>query len=308
MIYQRGAVGHIYQRARSGFVLFYSAKDSLVFFTMFSQLASKHHIHVLGLCLMYNHIHILVTADEHKSIARFMQELSSKFSKVYNARHCLKGRLLTTYGLSNKRGDKQHRTSLAYLYNNPVEDRICGRAEDWHWNFLAYAESSHPYSEKLIMPKASARMRKAVAKVKAIHSQGMPLLYDVIDNLFTELYAAERRQLVDFIVREYSVIDFNGVINYYGSYENMLTAFSTNTGSEYEINEPHDTHSGKDFRKMAQHLAADRRYTGISDIFRLPAEERIGYMNDLVLRCGVTIDHARKFLHIETVDNKSLKI
>lgn len=27
MIYQKGAVGHIFQRARSGFVVFYSVKD-----------------------------------------------------------------------------------------------------------------------------------------------------------------------------------------------------------------------------------------------------------------------------------------
>lgn len=115
MIYQKGAVGHIFQRARSGFVVFYSVKDSLVFFTIFSLTAAKHRIRVLGLCLMYNHIHVLVEAEDHKTIARFMQELCSKFSKTYNIRHGLKGSLLSTYGLSNKRGGKQARTSLAYL-------------------------------------------------------------------------------------------------------------------------------------------------------------------------------------------------
>ena len=64
MIYQKGAVGHIFQRARSGFVVFYSVKDSLVFFTIFSLTAAKHRIRVLGLCLMYNHIHVLVEADD----------------------------------------------------------------------------------------------------------------------------------------------------------------------------------------------------------------------------------------------------
>lgn len=110
MIYQKGAVGHIFQRARSGFVVFYSVKDSLVFFTIFSLTAAKHRIRVLGLCLMYNHIHVLVEAEDHKTIARFMQELCSKFSKTYNIRHGLKGSLLSTYGLSNKRGGKQART------------------------------------------------------------------------------------------------------------------------------------------------------------------------------------------------------
>lgn len=307
MIYQKGAVGHIFQRARSGFVVFYSVKDSLVFFTIFSLTAAKHRIRVLGLCLMYNHIHVLVEAEDHKTIARFMQELCSKFSKTYNIRHGLKGSLLSTYGLSNKRGGKQARTSLAYLYNNPVEDRICKRAEDWRWNFLVYAESDHPYSDKLIPREASVSMRKSLSRVKMLHAHGRPLSYEVLDDLFLSLNVSEKKQLIDFIVREYSVIDFKRVISYYGSYRNMLTAFSSNTGSEYDIREPHDPYSGADYKKMTHHLAADGRFSGIEDVLRLQAEERIAYLNELISRCGVSIEHARKFLRIEAVEDKTLK-
>jgi len=307
MIYQKGAVGHIFQRARSGFVVFYSVKDSLVFFTIFSMTAAKHRIRVLGFCLMYNHIHVLVEAEDHKAIARFMQELCSKFSRTYNIRHGLKGSLFSTYGLSNKRGDKQVRTSLAYLYNNPVEDRICKRAEDWRWNFLAYAESRHPYSDKLIHREASVSMRKALSRVKMLHAHGMPLSYEVLDDLFLSLNVSEKKQLVDFIVKEYSVVDFKKAIGYYGSYGNMLTAFSSNTGSEYDIREPHDPHSGEDYKKMTHYLASDERFTGIGDVLGLSADKRIDYLNELVNACGVSIEHARKFLRIEAVEDKTLK-
>ena len=307
MIYQRGAVGHIYQRARSGFVVFYSVKDSLVFFTIFSFTATKYKIRVLGLCLMYNHIHVLIEAENHEIVARFVQEFSSKFSKAYNARHALKGRLFTTFGLSNKRGDKQIRTSLAYLYNNPVEDRICKRAEDWNWNFLAYADSDHPYSEKLVLREASVGMRKAARTVRTLHAHQRPLTYKVLDDLFKSLNINEKKQLVDFIVREYSVIDFKKAISYYGSYRNMLTAFSSNTGSEYDIREPHDPYSGAAYRNMSRHLAADKRFSGIEDVLQLPAEERIAYLNELAIACGVSLNHARKFLRIEAVEDTVLK-
>ena len=307
MIYQRGAVGHIYQRARSGFVVFYSVKDSLVFFTIFSFTATKYKIRVLGLCLMYNHIHVLIEAENHEIVARFVQEFSSKFSKAYNARHALKGRLFTTFGLSNKRGDKQIRTSLAYLYNNPVEDRICKRAEDWNWNFLAYADSDHPYSEKLVLREASVGMRKAARTVRTLHAHQRPLTYKVLDDLFKSLNINEKKQLVDFIVREYSVIDFKSTISYYGSYRNMLTAFSSNTGSEYDIREPHDPYSGAAYRNMSRHLAADKRFSGIEDVLQLPAEERIAYLNELAIACGVSLNHARKFLRIEAVEDTVLK-
>ena len=307
MIYQRGAVGHIYQRARSGFVVFYSVKDSLVFFTIFSLTAAKHRIRVLGLCLMYNHIHVLVEAEDHKAIARFMQELCSKFSRTYNIRHGLKGSLFSTYGLSNKRGGKQIRTSLAYLYNNPVEDRICKRAEEWHWNFLAYANSDHPYSEKLVLREAAVGMRKAARTVRTLHAHQRPLTYEVLDALFKSLNITEKKQLVDFIVREYSVIDFKSTISYYGSHGNMLTAFGSNTGSEYDIREPHDPYSGMAYRKMTHHLASDKRFSGIEDVLQLPAEERIAYLNELAIACGVSLNHARKFLRIEAVEDTVLK-
>lgn len=83
MIYQRGAVGHIYQRSQSGFVVFYNVKDSLVFFTIFSLTAAKYRIRVLGLCLMYNHIHVLIEAENHEVVAKFVQEFCSKFSRAY---------------------------------------------------------------------------------------------------------------------------------------------------------------------------------------------------------------------------------
>ena len=308
MIYQRGAVGHIYQRALSGFVVFYSVKDSLVFFTVFSLVAARHNIRVLGLCLMYNHIHILIEAEDHEAVAVVMRECISTFSKAYNARYGLKGRLFSTFGLSNKRGDKQVRTSLAYLYNNPVEDRICKRAEEWHWNFLAYAESDHPYSRKLVLREASVRMRRAVSMAKVLHNHKRPLSYESLDNLFKDLDVNEKKQLVDFIVREYSVIDFAGAIRHYGSYGKMLTAFGSNTGSEYDIREPHDPHSGAAYRKMTHYLAADGRFSGIGDVMRLPAKGRIAYLNELVCRCGVSMGHALKFLHIKPVEDKPVKI
>ena len=262
---------------------------------------------MLGLCLMYNHIHVLVEAEDHKAIARFMQELCSKFSRTYNIRHGLKGSLFSTYGLSNKRGGKQIRTSLAYLYNNPVEDRICKRAEEWHWNFLAYANSDHPYSEKLVLREAAVGMRKAARTVRTLHAHQRPLTYEVLDALFKSLNITEKKQLVDFIVREYSVIDFKSTISYYGSYGNMLTAFSSNTGSEYDICEPHDPYSGMAYRKMTHHLASDKRFSGIEDVLQLPAEERIAYLNELAIACGVSLNHARKFLRIEAVEDTVLK-
>ena len=46
--------------------------------------------------------------------------------------------------------------------NNPVERHICQFAEQYRWNYLAYAASNHPFSEPYRKEKASKAMLRAV--------------------------------------------------------------------------------------------------------------------------------------------------
>ncbi len=307
-IIPRGVAVHVFQRASHGFVVFYNSKDSLVFFTIFCVLAVRHNVRVLGLCIMHNHIHILledVTSDE---VANFMRNLNSWFTKVYNFRYGLSGNLSDTYGLSVKKDDKAVRTALAYVNNNPVESRMCYRAEEWRWNFIAYAGSKHPYSEKVALSRASAGLRRSIKKVEYFRAAGKPLLYERLDELFDPLRGKEKRQLIDFIVQKYSCIDFSRAVSFYGSYEKMIGAFSFNTGSEYDLDEPFDPKSGQAYSKMTRYLADDKRFKDIGDIFRGPFEICFEYFGELVNRCLVSPAHAKKFLHVPdaVVEDKSL--
>lgn len=296
--YQVNTAAHIFQRTRNGFVVFYNIKDSLFFITAFCIIAQRHRVKVLGLCLMHNHIHILLDTCDKGLIRLFIKDLMSYFCKSYNSRHGLSGELFSSYGMSLKKGNKAIRTALAYVNNNPVEDHICGKAEEWRWNFLAYSDSDHPYSKKINLATASRRMRRAVEKVKYLRSTERPLTYEVLDNLFDSLTIKEKQELVNLIINEYAIIDFRRTIGYYGDYDKMLTAFASNTGSEYEINEPFDPHSGQAYRKMADYLAKDNRFKSISDVINLPLGKLVEYLDELVNKCGVRQCHAMKFLHI----------
>lgn len=301
-IIPRGVVVHIFQRASHGFVVFYNSKDSLAFFTIFSILAARHNVRVLGLCVMHNHIHILLENATSAKVADFMRDLGSWFTKVYNSRYGLSGNLSGTYGLSVKKDDKAIRTALTYVNNNPVEGRMCHRAEEWRWNFIAYADSKHPYSEKIMLSRASAGLRRAIKKVEYFRTAGRPLLYDRLDELLDPLTVKEKQQLTDFIIRKYSCIDFVRAISFYGSYEKMIGAFSFNTGSEYDLDEPFDPKSGQAYGKMTRHLTSDKRFKDIGEIFRGPLEVRFEYYCELINRCLVSPAHAKKFLHIQDAD------
>ena len=296
-------VAHVFQRARSGFVVFYNAMDSLFFITLLSVTAKRHGIKVMGLCLMYNHIHMLLETDDAEVIRKFVRDLMSAFTRHYNIRHGIPGKLFDRHGVSFKRGDKAIRTSLAYVNNNPVEDHICSKAEDWRWNLLSYSVSKHPYSKRIALAAVSRRLRKAVAAVKYFNKTGKPLTYTILDAIFKGVSVDEAGQLIDHIISEYPIIDYERAISYYGGYEKMLSAFANNTGSEYDIAEPFDPHSGQAYRKMARYLSCDNRFEDIGDVLRLPLPKLTEYLAEIIQRCDVRQCHAMKFLHIEDARN-----
>ena len=316
-----GSPNHIYQRSQNGSVIFYSLEDCLVYFTVFCTCAKRYGVTVLGLCEMYDHIHQLVEAPDLPTLSGFERMVNMTFSYEYygdlkrgaegfvSDRNITSGSVSVTipnighlfqspFGSAPKIGNKKIRTSIAYLYNNPVERNIHQEAIKWRWNFLAYSDSDHPYSEKVNLGIASRRLRRAVAKVKYLHATERPLTYEVLDNLFDSLAIKEKQQLVDLIINEYAIVDFRLAISFYGDYDKMLIAFASNTGCEYEISEPFDPHSGQAYRKMADYLARDNRFKSIGEVINLPLGKLVEYLDELVSQCGVRQCHAMKFLHI----------
>ena len=279
-------------------MIFYNVKDSLVFFTLFMLAAEKHGIRVSGLCLMYNHYHVDFETDDARSVRRFVTDYCSRFSRGYNERYGLTGKLFDGYGLSNKRDDKARRTAYAYLYNNPVEWHICQRAEEYMWNFLGYARDRNPFYGKVASRNMSRRLRRSMQLVGYLRSEGRPILYDTLDMIMDSLKDKEKHYLVDFIINEYSLIDYQRAISLYSTYEKMTDAFSNNTGSEYDIEEEFDPTAGKEYKRLANYFSRDKRYKNIGEAIHRPAEERLAYLNEMVTRCNVTISHAQRFLRI----------
>ena len=122
----------------------------------------------------------------------------STYAREFNNEVGIKGRVFEpVYGLSNKIGGKKQREATAYLYNNPVEKQLSERALDYKWNFLSYAESDCPYSEKLVVRKSSKQMKKCLLQVNFMFNNGYYLNYDFLRECFSKLSAGETNQFVD---------------------------------------------------------------------------------------------------------------
>ena len=82
-----GAVQHVYQNTHNGFLIFYSVRDCLVFFTVFMTVARLYHVRILGLCLMPDHIHVLLIAQSRKELGRFVHHYTRWYARLWNERH-----------------------------------------------------------------------------------------------------------------------------------------------------------------------------------------------------------------------------
>ena len=139
---------HIYQRTVSGFNIFYDREDFIVFFTIFSVISRLYDVCVLELCLMIDHIHVLLAADSLEQVSSFVRHYSSQYALEYNHSLGRHGSLFhKSFGSAPKKGGKKIRSTIVYIGNNPVEKKLCSNAPEYRWNFLAYISETNPFSE-----------------------------------------------------------------------------------------------------------------------------------------------------------------
>ena len=298
-VFKVGELHHIYQRTVNGYLFFYSGRDFLVFFTLFCTLARQHGIQVLGLCLMYDHIHVLVVALSKDMLSAFVRDYTSRFSHQRNVHYQRKGQFFQhRFGSAAKVGDKKVRTAISYLYNNPVEKKICAYPEEFQWCFLAYAHDTHPYSEPLKLNAASRQLRRAVKEVKALRASDIPLTYEFIERVTHQMSIKEIRQLTDFIITQYNCIDYLKLSSYYDNFQMMLLAIHSNTGSEYQVKEVIVPGSDTIYLRLSATLRTINGYSDITKVLALPEQEKLQLAWILSAETGASPHEIAKFLHL----------
>lgn len=297
----KGEAIHTYQRTESGFNIFYEVEDYLVYYTIFSIWSKRYNIVVYGLCLMIDHLHSLISASTSQDFTTFVNEVTSCFVREYNQEHKRSGPLFCkSFGSALKLGLKRLRTAISYLYNNPVERQLCRYAQEYRWNFLAYAFSSHPFSEKLDLRSASRSLRRVLKEVDGTHARKRYLSYTQLKRMFASLDKGDKARLIDYIIVRYSVIRYDLLTkSCYDGVENMLVAINSNAGSEYDIKEVKWTRSDAEYRKLHRYVH-DRGYASAGDIIGESLEKKNALLNGMLKDTDVPRFQICKFLHMES--------
>lgn len=292
-------VQHVYQKSAHGEIIFFSSRDAIVYFTILCVCARMYGIRPIMLCLMADHIHGLYPVIERKSLSAFVREYTKRFAVEFNTDSNRSGQLFKQcFGSAAKMGGKQIRSINAYVANNPVEKRLCFRAEEYRWNFLAYSTSSNPFSEKLVLRKSGAEMRKAVSIIRDMRNRDLPVNYRTYDRITEKLCRTEKQQLIDYIINSYNVIDYDCLLSFYKSYEGMLEAFANTKGAEYDIEEEFDSYSNRNYGRIASYLKEKGNLAEPKNAIRLPIDKRRAFAKLLISRGGFSEYQVRKYLHL----------
>ena len=220
---------------------------------------------------MPDHIHSSVISEDRDDLVGFFRECSSVFSYRHNRTCHHSGPLMEhNFGSAPKFGDKKIRTNLIYVGNNPVERHLVKKAEEYQWNYLAYAADPFAFSKKPSFRESTYALRQAIREVKATAKSNSPMSYTQIQRLFKPLASLERKQLVDVIVNEYNIIDYKSAIKFFGNYGEMLIAMHATTGSEYDLNEVFKGRSDACYKKIATILMKELKLNDIHDVLALP--------------------------------------
>ena len=291
---------HIYKNTKDGGLLFYTLSDYLVYFTITCVAAEKKGITLAALTLMRDHVHEELEVHHRQVMADYEQLVNAWYAQEFNRSCGREGQLFNhPYGNAPKRTESRIRDSFAYLGNNPVERKLCRKAIDYRWNFLAYAHNPHPFSQPLVIRKASAPLKRAISLVKACHKQRNILNYRVLERMFQTLEKEEVQQLTDFIISTYNVIDYVAAASWYGSFDKMIAAFDVNTGSEYDMRE---TFVGKDdsvYAQIATRILDHWNLKSIKEVIVWPDEQKLDALDTLARETVIPFPQIAKFLHMK---------
>ena len=84
----------------------------------------------------------------------------------------------------------------------------------------------------------------------------------------------EKEQLTDFIISLYNIIDYENAASLFDSFDDMLNAMHSNTGSEYDINEVFIGKSDAHYAKMMSLVLDKYDFKDIHDVLRLSPEKK----------------------------------
>lgn len=116
---------HIYNRGNRKSNIFLNTKDYLRFIRRLKEYKNRFEIVLLCYCLLPNHFHFLLKSQKEDAITKFMLTLCTSYSKYFNIKHVLVGRLFQERFRAKLVETDEYLLHLSrYIHLNPISEDI----------------------------------------------------------------------------------------------------------------------------------------------------------------------------------------
>ncbi|MBN1493965.1 MAG: transposase [Candidatus Omnitrophica bacterium] len=129
---------HLTQRGNYGRTIFKTNNEHLTYCDLINKYAQKYGVHIIGYCLMPNHVHFILIPSESTSLARMCNTAHMKYSQYINKKHDQKGHLWQGRFFSCPLNEDHLYRALRYVERNPVRAGLTKEPWDHPWSSAQY--------------------------------------------------------------------------------------------------------------------------------------------------------------------------
>lgn len=129
-----GQPHHITQRGNNKQDVFFTDEDRHYYLRILKEQSKKYGLQIEGYCLMTNHVHIVATPDDEKSLSKAIGRVHTLYTQYVNNFHNRSGHLWQNRFYSCVLDEDHFRESLRYVEMNPVYAGIVKRPWDYEWS------------------------------------------------------------------------------------------------------------------------------------------------------------------------------
>lgn len=247
---------------------------------------------------MLDHIHLLIFSESKDDLSNFMRDFTSIYAKQFNNSIGRRGAVFEKrFGSAPKRNDKEVRSCISYVYNNPVEKKLCINAEEWKWNFLQFSDETIG----LLLGKKhySPAFNKGSDLLRSFRGHGWHLNYAMLRNIFSSIDEEEKESMINYIIRLYLPINFNFLLDFYDNKSSMFISIHGTTGKEFDIKETFEPFSHRSFIRMINLVSNMKTFSDIKEVIMLSDNEKLDLSWKLSIEAKATTRQISKFLHID---------
>jgi len=129
-----GIPHHVTQRGNNQQVVFACDEERRTYLRTLRHHSARHHLTLLGYCLMSNHVHLIAVPSQTNSLALALGRTHNDYARWVHVRRCTSGHLWQNRFYSCPVSGTHLWRALRYVERNPVRAGLVREAGEWLWS------------------------------------------------------------------------------------------------------------------------------------------------------------------------------